>query len=191
MWEIKEEEVTERDKVIGERFKINVYARFRPLEAKKESAPESTVENEVKTHKSVTLPLHQRLSMIRVSHNFRNNSDALRVLTAEGGWFQEKWMEVSDTATTDSNKENVVDNINKKNEASKAFYTEQNDNSKKVTQTIDKLRAKKLLDKETNVVNKGIAACVQSVDQMSGRVVMVAPDVGLREFVFDSVLPAK
>lgn len=34
-----------------------------------------------------------------------------------------------------------------------------------------------------------VIAGVQSVDPDSGRVVMIAPDVGLREFAFDDVIP--
>jgi len=41
--------------------------------------------------KAVTLPLHQRLSMIRMSQRLPSNAAALKVLAAEGQWFEARW----------------------------------------------------------------------------------------------------
>ena len=65
------------------RSKVNVYARFRPL-----PIDSSNVENEQPT---ITLPLHQRLHLIRLSRNINSNRKALQVLKDEGNWFGAKW----------------------------------------------------------------------------------------------------
>jgi hypothetical protein len=71
--------------------KVNVYARFRPLDA----------ENVTMDSKSITLPLHQRLELIKLSCGFKSNRAALHVLKEEGSWFGKKWDALS-------SKENMI-----------------------------------------------------------------------------------
>lgn len=181
-----------------EKSKICVYAKFRPLKISsdsgnlnlKEGSPEDS--NEIQ----VTLPLHQRLSMIKMSRKLKNNQEALKVLTSEGGWFKKKWSSLvnQQTSENDFEKENSPENNQKTNRKGISFES---------NQKIPKF-AKDLyqLDEEKNLVTKKkgpgmskqdlgtVSANVQSVDPLTGRVVMVAPDVGLREFTFDGVLPS-
>jgi hypothetical protein len=70
---------------------ISVYARFSPkrpkpaaLKTEFENKENNNVVNEV-DEVEVTLPLHQRLAMIRMSHDLNSNRQALKVLTSEGG----------------------------------------------------------------------------------------------------------
>lgn len=64
--------------------KIMVCARMKPRSARIPRKPTAETEK-------VTLPLHQRLSLIRMSKNLKSNRDALQILHAQGGWFAEKW----------------------------------------------------------------------------------------------------
>jgi len=65
---------------------VNVFARFKPLPPK---ADDEKVEEEDR----VTLPLHQRLSLIKISRGLKTNRQALKVLMQEGAWFGKKWDE--------------------------------------------------------------------------------------------------
>ena len=103
MWEdedLNEEEERSLALQGGDKKKISVYARFCPKRPNKiENENEKTeLENENKNEKKadiidenddedveVTLPLHQRLAMIKMSHNLKSNREALKVLTSEGG----------------------------------------------------------------------------------------------------------
>lgn len=171
-----------------ERFKISVYAKFRPVQSngkqskssknnKQSDDPVASKENDENAYSKVTLPLHQKLAMIRMSHKIKGNRSALRVLTEEGGWFQDKWSE--------SSKENAD------NQKSCAFTVG-------VESTDYKPRWKKLHDQGNTAEasriaqlsdQQGMIAKVHSIDPLSGRVVMITPDVGLREFSFNGVLP--
>jgi len=62
-------------------FNINVTVRFKPLDAVVKDAPAKTV----------TLPLHQRLALIRLENNLSSNREALNILMREGEWFKDKW----------------------------------------------------------------------------------------------------
>lgn len=92
--------ISNRDK---NKNKISVYARFSPKRLRIEDS-DSTADNESienMTNKDdndenkhaadgsedsgISLPLHQRLAMIKISHNLKTNTEALKVLTAEGG----------------------------------------------------------------------------------------------------------
>jgi hypothetical protein len=158
-------------------YKINVYARFRPdteaakdLELKKalkkpavedmspskkdeKACQQEDKENDQHSGNNdcveVSLPLYQRLAMIKMSHNLKSNKAALKVLAAEGGWFQKKWNSVNCVHAD----ERIVDQFEK-------------------VEHIPKFRENS--EKEATV------ASVQSVDSNAGRVVMIAPDVGLR-----------
>jgi hypothetical protein len=132
------------ENILKEHFKINVYARFRPQN--------DEIQYE---HKQITLPLHQRLGLIKISCNLKSNSEALRVLKEEGSWFGKKWEEQHQTQQQRKGK-GVV--------ATSSL-------SKKLTST-------------------PLHAQIQSVDVGSGRVVVMTPDVGIREFSYDGVFPA-
>ena len=80
----------------GDKKRISVYARFSPKIPKKPETDElgnvqqqnENDENENENENDdleVTLPLHQRLMMIKLSHNLKSNGQALKVLAAEGG----------------------------------------------------------------------------------------------------------
>ena len=74
---------------VTDRFKVNVFARFRPLPESKEDAEEDNklpAQENSNDSLKVTLPLHQRLSMIRMS-GAKSKREALRVLASEGEWF--------------------------------------------------------------------------------------------------------
>ncbi len=104
--------------------------------------------------------------MIKISHNLKTNREALKVLTSEGGWFQQKWTELED-------KENVAHKGNQKTTSKgSAFFSKQE---------VPQISVKKQDEK--------MVASVQRIDPLTGRVIMIAPDVGLREFSFDGVLP--
>lgn len=181
----------------AERFKISVFARFRPAPVtEKAPQPTATAAPDDEETMAIVLPLHQRLSMIRMSGKAGSNRDALRILASEGEWFQKKWCGLQDKAHAGGE------------EAAAAAEAEGRDKSVEKENSGDgnaepRQAAQFLLDADTRLrlrpgeqplaiakakPDKTIAR-VQSLDPGSGRVVMLAPDVGLREFSFDGVLP--
>ncbi len=184
---------------VGERFKISVFARFRPHD--KTAAKKAVTEGDADIEHEeveVTLPLHQRLAMIKMSRKLKSNRQALKILTSEGGWFKSRW-------TSLGNEENISNSENVNHVQTRGGATFDAD------QDIPQF-AKHMHAGHSKAAKQGAAvfipshdrsvspnaedgtrmvACVQSVDPLTGRVVMVAPDVGLREFSFDSVLHPK
>jgi kinesin family protein 5 len=79
------------------KFNINVCARLKPRDP---NEPEPAAS----TSKAVTLPLHQRIQLIRMSKKLKNNAAALRVMKEEGAWFKTRWEEEE----SGENKENTV-----------------------------------------------------------------------------------
>ena len=81
--------------VKSDRSKIKVFARFRPKDdrSRGDENTDPAVVASSQSGKSdssnpeVTLPLHQRLAMIKLSHRLSSNRQALKILTSEGG----KW----------------------------------------------------------------------------------------------------
>ena len=78
----------------GDKKKINVYARFSPKRPEQSQLSTAQVSNDGNNDGyfenqdddvEVTLPLHQRLAMIKLSHNLKSNGQALKVLASEGG----------------------------------------------------------------------------------------------------------
>jgi hypothetical protein len=136
------------EKILKEHFKINVYARFRPQN--------DEIQYE---HKQITLPLHQRLGLIKLSCNLKSNREALRVLKEEGSWFGKKWEEQQSQQQSRRGKGGGGVTVSKPSDP------------KKLTTT-------------------PLHAQIQHVDVGSGRVVVMTPDVGIREFSFDGVFPA-
>lgn len=137
----------------------------------------------------VTLPLHQRLAMIKLSRNLKSNKEALKILTSEGGWFGSRWNSLG-------NKENVVnENVNHvQTRGGATFDADQNIPKFALQMRAEKEKISTLADAKKGALKARqqsedrMVASVHTVDPVSGRVVMVAPDVGLREFSFDSVL---
>lgn len=70
---------------------ITVYARFCPVRPKPKALEKSDENHAVEDQENecdsveVTLPLHQRLAMIKMSNRLTSNRQALQVLTSEGG----------------------------------------------------------------------------------------------------------
>ena len=89
-------------------FKVSVFARFKPVpekpavaaeaEAEAGAAAVAAKEKEVKQEEEeeITLPLHQRLALIKLSRGLKTNRAALKVLMQEGSWFGKKWDGVRD-----------------------------------------------------------------------------------------------
>lgn len=101
-------------------------------------------------------------SLARFITGVKSNKEALEILTAEGGWFNKKWEGISnDQSNTKSDCDSLVDTFNSKQRVPFMKKTKQ----------------------------EKITASVQTVDSGTAKVVMLAPDVGLREFTFDGVLP--
>jgi hypothetical protein len=80
----------------GDKKKISVYARFSPKRVKpiiesiiagNSHIDQSNVNEDQNKEDDieVTLPLHQRLAMIKMSHNLKSSRQALKFLTSEGG----------------------------------------------------------------------------------------------------------
>lgn len=77
---------------VKERFKISVYARFRPSNATTTThSNKGIVSDQTTKPLEINLPLHQRLSMIRLARNLTSTKEALKVLASEGDWFEKKW----------------------------------------------------------------------------------------------------
>lgn len=61
-------------------YKINVYARFRPIiDRNTTSITSSNEDGSEEGNVIVSLPLHQRLALIKMSKNITNNKAALKV----------------------------------------------------------------------------------------------------------------
>ena len=126
-------------------FKVNVFVRFRPQE---ESVVAST------DLKNVTLPLHQRMALIRMSHGISSKKEILQVLMKEGSWFGPKW------------------------EAYRKMKGKGRHSPPKGP-----------LSGQPNETAQTLHAGVHNLDPEFNRLVMVTPDVGMREFSFDGVFP--
>lgn len=91
MWStVTDCEISPELRAVGKK-NISVYARFCPkrpkpsaLKTEVENKENENLENQI-DEVEVTLPLHQRLAMIRMSHDLISNRQALKVLTSEGG----------------------------------------------------------------------------------------------------------
>eukprot|EP01033_Poteriospumella_lacustris_P012067 gene12067-8622_t len=107
LWKAKPLEIIgTTQKEHAKRSKISVYAKFRPSKqaiADKKNADsqrDGSDNDDPRREAGVTLPLHQKLAMIRMSHNIKSNRRALRLLTEEGSWFSAKWEALSEELTT-------------------------------------------------------------------------------------------
>lgn len=205
LWQAKPIELIGTQKENSKRFKISVFAKFRPNSKNEDlkHGDQSLTDSDDKRRKhGVTLPLHQKLAMIRMSHNTKSNRRALRLLTEEGSWFSAKWAELSvDRATpkvsesgsedTDENDENSPHNSVSKHKSSAAFTTteEHLQNRRLLALTAARRRQEIAQGKAPKSAQpQQMVSKVHSLDPLGGRVVMLTPDVGLREFAFDGVL---
>ena len=69
----------------GNEFNVHVSVRFKPLTPNKHQSKYN------RSRRTVTLPLHQKLALIKHQNNIVNNADALSILKQEGEWFKDKW----------------------------------------------------------------------------------------------------
>mmetsp|Transcript_20309 Transcript_20309/g.42340 ORF Transcript_20309/g.42340 Transcript_20309/m.42340 type:complete len:753 (+) Transcript_20309:60-2318(+) len=90
LWRLKPKPAT------TENFNIRVSVRMKP-KAEDEEDDEK---------KSVTLPLHQRIQLIRAARRLKSNSQALSVLKREGAWFGSKWAAIEAQSKEDGQGEN-------------------------------------------------------------------------------------
>lgn len=185
-------------------------------------------ENSTKRGGEITLPLHQRLAMIKLSHRIQNKREALKLLTEEGGWFRDRWVEISNDLVDAENevsrpapaeanmiKGAAVFTVGEKFTSSDDVDASDSDvvavgrksgEGKRVTKskpvTANSLNWKVFRAnvfgeefdgssglKTAKSSENAMVAQVQSIDSMNGRVVMLTPEAGLREFAFDGVLP--
>ena len=84
-------------------FNITVCARFKPSKETTEESDSTSCKHKV------TLPLHQRLQLIKLSKRLKSNAAALNVLKQEGSWFGAEWDKIdaeNPEASSGDNKEN-------------------------------------------------------------------------------------
>lgn len=184
-----------------DRFKVNVYARFRPhsdlVKQPKKKLPLSIAEDveekeEEEEETKVTLPLHQRLSMIRMSGGAKTNRAALRVLASEGEWFGAKWSNIQKNMESKQQQQQQLNEDMKENSLSSSSNSQDEESAMSDELSLSdyaQLRKGEKPLRFAKGANAPTIAKVQSVDSGMGRVVMIAPDVGLREFSYDGVLP--
>ncbi len=176
------------------RFRVKVYARFRPIdEARKLEAAEGNPIGDISSasdnSKDFVLPLHQRLNMIRMSGGAKTRREALRVLASEGDWFGAKWAGVQQqqqerAAASKQEKDTEHPTNDGQNDEN-----ENNKNLLAACEAENEMRSPLKFTRRqerTPMVSK-----VQSVDTALNRVTMLLPDVGLREFAFDGVVEGK
>jgi hypothetical protein len=132
-------------------------------------------ENEEKDSREVTLPLHQRLAMIRMSHHVSDNRVALKLLAEEGDWFRDKWHAISNYYQ--SAKKSFSSCI----PSSKFFLAGNDERPQSWKAFLSKVGSKKEKGK--------LIPQVHHIDSRNNRVIMLTPDAGLRDFSFDTVFP--
>jgi len=143
---------------------------FPPTESKISVCARVKPDDEPDNGKSrVTLPLHQRLALIRMSQNLESNKEALGVLKVQGNWFGKKWTEENDNGGND-------DAEIAKDEAPRGKWSHSG-------------TANSHSNSSSNAV-PSLSSGIHSVDDRQNRVVVIDPTKGLREFRFDNVLPS-
>jgi hypothetical protein len=185
-------------KASSRRFKVNVYARFRPFQEKEKEKEKdsslSSMTNDGSANRAgaaldenndyrrntaeCVLPLHQRIRLIRMN-SASTRREALRMLASEGEWFGKKWENILTAGAGDATANDS---------GSKPTGEGEEDVRLADCETVALLPFEKSLHVVRKERRERVEARVQSVDTGSGRVVMVAPDVGLREFSFNGVV---
>jgi len=156
-------------KASSARFRVNVYARFRPLSEKQQQMQQPASKLPEGEEVECVLPLHQRLRMIKMS-GAKTQREALRTLASEGDWFGQKWAAVQNSANAKGPSERDP-NVLVEHES-----------------CLLKPKDQPLTFIKSNSIKDRVVAKVQSADQATGRVIVIAPDVGVREFSFDGVV---
>mmetsp|Transcript_4843 Transcript_4843/g.9815 ORF Transcript_4843/g.9815 Transcript_4843/m.9815 type:complete len:731 (+) Transcript_4843:4365-6557(+) len=105
LWEAEYPGQAESAKLEYEKYRISVYARFKPL---------GIDSNRARSGRKAVLPLHQRLELIKINNGIESIKDALCVLKEQGAWFKEKWEKLDqstspDEVTNSDSRENASD----------------------------------------------------------------------------------
>lgn len=169
LWEGKDKTGTPRKR--GDRFKIEVSARFKPKSVGGEAGGRFAAREE----KLITLPLHQRLALIRMSMKLSSNREALQVLTNQGGWFggnSQLFQEAEEGEEKVEGKENQV-----------WFWSD----SRRVEASEGKENRFEAHATEAETIPR-LNGGVHSIDNVNNRVIVVDPTKGLREFPLDNVM---
>ncbi len=132
-------------------FHINVSVRFKPLD--------HLLAGNNGSVKSATLPLHQRLALIRFENKLSSNAEALNILKQEGAWFKDKWSVIEQEEHQEEDQH-----------LSSTKLTVQND------------------DDQNDASQPSLVCGVNHIDCESNKVVIVDPTKGLRNFQFDNVI---
>ena len=150
------------------KFKINVFARFRPKSAAIVQPDNIEVDENATNNFSINLPLHQRLALIKMSNNLVSNKSALKILSEEGSWFGNKGK--SDPSFYPLDGEVDTDGLELISESESSEVDNISGNGKAGNP-------------------KEMVASIQLVDSGTRKVVVLAPEVGFREFIFNGVFP--
>ncbi len=88
-------------------FNIHVSVRLKPTI--------TNIDQQFNNHQRVvTLPLHQRLALIKHQNRLNSNSEALNILRKEGEWFKEKWSAFEkENMAVDGSNDDVENNATK------------------------------------------------------------------------------
>jgi len=173
IWFVSENASTHQ---FSQKFKISVFARFRPKlsdEVEIEDIRDSI--SSVDSEKEITLPLHQRLSLIRMSHGLKKNGAALRVLASEGQWFGKKWENLNQDPDSSD------DGVDESDSSNPSKFDEISKQERQRSDWIKRNKSSASLNKEK------IKANVHSIDCGTGQVILLDELVGIREFSFDGV----
>jgi len=152
-------------------FRISVCARLKPRGvARPTRAPsKSAIER-----KKIALPLHQRLELIRMNRNLSSRKEALEVLRDQRGWFGalEEGSCVDGYVGDEEKNEEAVIWLNGKSSGSTSGASEDVD-------------AEDSLDNTTSAPS--LRGGIHFFDKEDGRIIVVDPTKGLREFAFNAV----
>ena len=119
--------------------RVNVFVRFRPLSQQAMQLEEEASEMD---GRQITLPLHQRLAMIKMARGITNNRQALKILAAEGGWFQSKWEAL---ATRNQSKCDGNSKSDRVDARGGSVIDIENVNNKSINPTVGGVKAEKMI----------------------------------------------
>jgi hypothetical protein len=139
------------------KFQLTVSARFKPKGM--DHASTNTNQHQQK----ISLPLHQRLALIRMNRNITSQREAFKVLMHQGGWFGA--MLQKSQAGEENNDNKLLDydaDENNENNENEANYV-------------------------SNTNSPSISGGVHLIDTVSNAAILVDRTKGLRRFEFDRV----
>lgn len=95
-----------------QQFQLTVSARFKP----------KGLDHNRNSMKKISLPLHQRLKLIRMNRNITSQKEAFQVLVQQGDWFKGETDKLNDDAydNRDDLKENKIESSSQANSSSSA-----------------------------------------------------------------------